>query len=156
MRAVRVRPLSIACLVVLAGIAGGCGVASETGSPAVAQPDASTSASAGSAAASAAGSSVERVPLPIAFPALPGAVPAAMPDQDPGLIGLWSTDQRGSAAYDFYVEALPRAGYRIVGPYPGGDVAIIRFSLPDGAIWQVVTLASEDGRVAIEVRLDRP
>ena len=86
----------------------------------------------------------------------PGAAPIAMPEDDPGLIGLWTTGVRGSGAYDFYLEALPAAGYRIVAVYPGGAAAVIRFGLPDGAIWQVVTRAGPDATVAIEVRLDRP
>ena len=87
---------------------------------------------------------------------MPGAAPAAMPEDDPGLIALWTTDQPGSATYDFYVAALPSAGYRILGLYPGGEWAIIRFAEPDGGIWQVVAHATGDGREAIEVRLDRP
>jgi len=79
-----------------------------------------------------------------------------MPDDDPGLIGLWESDEVGSAAYDFYVAALPAAGYPIVGTYPGGEVALIRFAAPDGEIWQMVAHATSDGRLAIEVRLDRP
>jgi hypothetical protein len=97
----------------------------------------------------------QRIPLPGGFPVVPGAVQVAMPNDDPGLIGLWTTDLPGSGAYDFFVNALPAAGYRIVAAYPGGGAAVIRFSLPDGAIWQVVTRAGPDGSVAIEVRLDR-
>ena len=79
-----------------------------------------------------------------------------MPEDDAGLIGLWESDQAGSAAYDFYVEALPAAGYPIVGLYPGGAVALIRFRVPDGEVWQVVARGTADGMTAIEVRLDRP
>ena len=66
------------------------------------------------------------------------------------------TDLAGSAAYDFYLSALPTAGYRIVGAYPGGAAAVIRFNLPDGAIWQVVIRGGADEAVVIEVRVDRP
>ena len=69
---------------------------------------------------------------------VPGAVPASPQDSDPGLIALWESDQAGSAAYDFYVDALPAAGYPIVGVYPGGEVALIRFLAPDGQVWQMV------------------
>ena len=100
-------------------------------------------------------SSTPRIPLPDEFPVLPGAVPVALPSDDPGLIGLWESDQLGSVAYDFYVDALPAAGYPIVGLYPGGDVALIRFRTPDGGVWQMVAHGS-GGRVAIEIRLDRP
>jgi hypothetical protein len=96
-----------------------------------------------------------RVPLPSGFPVLPAAVAVAMPVDDPGLIGLWESDQLGSAAYDYYRIALPQAGYPIVGFYPGGDVAVIRFRAPGGEIWQLVAHGAPDGLVAIEVRLDR-
>jgi hypothetical protein len=78
-----------------------------------------------------------------------------LPDDDPGLIGLWETDEQGSAAYDFYVGALPAAGYPIVGLYPGGAVALIRFQV-GAAVWQMVAHGASDGLVAIEIRLDRP
>jgi hypothetical protein len=83
-------------------------------------------------------------------------MPLPMPDDDPGLIALWQSDQAGSAAYDFYAAALPAAGYRIVGLYPGGEVALIRFGASDGEIWQMVARATPDGSLAIEIRLDRP
>jgi len=99
---------------------------------------------------------VERTQLPSGFPVLPGALPLPMPDDDPGLIGLWESGHFGSAAYDFYVTALPAAGYPIVGTYPGGEVAIIRFGAAEGEIWQMVTRTASDGLLVIEIRLDRP
>jgi len=94
--------------------------------------------------------------VPSGFPVLPGAVPVQMPRDDAGLIGLWRSDQPGSAAYDFYVNALPAAGYPIEGLYPGGEFAIIRFQAPTGAIWQILVRGTPEGRMAIELRLDRP
>jgi hypothetical protein len=142
----RVLPLLIAL-----GI-GGC-VAVPKGSSA---PDASISTAVPSVAPARPASPVQRVPLPDDFPAMPGAVAAPLPDDDPGLIGLWESDQPGSAAYDFYTAALPGAGYRIVGLYPGDEVALIRFGIPGGEIWQVVVRPAGGNGVAIEVRLDRP
>ena len=95
-------------------------------------------------------------PVPSGFPVLPGAVAVRMPGDDPGLLGLWESDQQGSAPYDFYVEALPAAGYPIVGLYPGGAFAIIRFRAPAGDVWQILVRGTPEGRVAIELRLDRP
>jgi hypothetical protein len=96
------------------------------------------------------------VVLPIDFPVLEGAVPMPRPADDPGLIALWESDRQGSAAFDFYTVALPAAGYGVIGLYPGGEVALIRFVAEPGVIWQVVIHGAADGRVAIEVRLDRP
>jgi hypothetical protein len=79
-----------------------------------------------------------------------------MPGDDLGLLGLWESDHPGSAPYDFYAEALPAAGYPIVGLYPGGAFAIIRFRAPAGGVWQIVVRGTPEGRVAIELRLDRP
>ena len=110
----------------------------------------------GSAVPGPSTSEVERPQLPGGFPVLPGAVAVVMPADDPGLIGLWETDQPGPAAYDFYVAALPAAGYPIVGLYPGGEVALIRFATAGGQVWQLVVRGTQDGHVAIEVRLDQP
>lgn len=101
------------------------------------------------------GSFEERPPLPSNFPVMDGALRMPLHPDDPGLIALWEIADAGSAAYDFYVAALPAAGYPIVGLYPGGGVALIRFTV-QGEVWQVVARAATDGQVAIEVRLDRP
>lgn len=132
-------------LAVLAALISACGPSEGSASPGPA-----------SFAGSAPASAPQRAPLPGGFPVVPGAVQVAMPNDDPGLVALWTTDLPGTDAYDFYVNALPAAGYRIVAVFPGGGGAVIRFSLPDGAIWQVVTRAGPGGAVAIEVRLDRP
>ena len=97
-----------------------------------------------------------RTPLPSGFPVLPGATSVPPAVDDPGLIAVWQSDQAGSTAYDFYLKALPAAGYPIVGLYPGGAVALIRFRVPDGQVWQIVAHGTEHGTARIEVRLDRP
>lgn len=129
--------MTIARLMVAAILVGGCSQAG-TSTP-------STEASAASSSS-----------VPSGFPVLPGAVPVPTPGDDPGLMGLWESDQPGPAAYDFYVKALPAAGYPIVGLYPGGEFAIIRFRAPTGDIWQIVARGAAEGRMAIELRLDRP
>lgn len=135
-------------LFVLVVLAGACSVSGPSSPP--------PGGSARAASAGPSSASIGELPqLPVGFPVMPGAVRQAVPAADPGLIALWETDRPGSAAYDFYVAALPAAGYPIVGLYPGGDVALIRLGMPDGSVWQVVTHLAQDGRVAIEVRLDR-
>lgn len=138
-------------LVLMASLASACAPGGGSASPAASGPSPPASV-----AAPASASPTERISLPGGFPVLPDAIPIPLPSDDPGLIGLWSSDRLGSAAYDFYLQALPGAGYRIVGVYPGGAAAVIRFCLADGAIWQVVTRAGPNETVAIEVRLDRP
>jgi hypothetical protein len=146
----------IAVLVLLAVLAAGCAPAKSgiaSGGP---LPGASPTGPGERSVPAAAATELVRVPLPSGFPVLPGAVAVAMRDDDSGLIGLWESDQLGSSAYDYYVAALPEAGYPIVGLYPGGDVALIRFGAPGGGIWQLVVYGAPDGLMAIEVRLDRP
>jgi hypothetical protein len=138
-------------LLLFAIAVGGCSV--DTGSP---SPGASVSVDEPSDSAGVSSSLAQRVPLPAGFPVLPGAVALPMPDDDPGLIGLWQSDQVGSAAYDFYLAALPAAGYPVVGRYPGGEVALIRFGALDRKVWQMVARTASDGRLTIEIRLDRP
>lgn len=148
---------SVMPVVMVVLITAGCGVDRDAASHPASQ------AAIGSAAESASPLNaidstplVDRVPLPTGFPVLPGAVPVPMSDDDTGLIAEWSSDQLGSAAYDFYVAALPDAGYPIVGLYPGGEVALIRFRAPGGAIWQMVSRGGVGGAIIIEIRLDRP
>jgi len=142
-------PRSTVITLLFAGAVGtSCGLDMPTGSASTPSPFESAAAS------RAVASAIGRTPLPSGFPILPGASPVALADDDLGLIAAWSSDRLGSAAYDFYIDALPRAGYEIVGTYPGGDVALIRFQV-SGGIWQVVSLP-RDGRQRIEVRLDRP
>ena len=138
---------SIVMAVVVTVAAGAC---STDGSP---TPPPGGSGS--SVASGVPGSSEERPQLPIGFPVMVGAVRTPLPTDDPGLIARWENGEAGSAAYDFYVAALPAAGYPIVGVYPGGGVALIRFRA-QGQIWQVVAQGAADGGVSIEVRLDRP
>jgi hypothetical protein len=94
------------------------------------------------------------VELPVGFPVLPGALREQLqPTDEPGTIARWSSDQVGPVAYDFYVDALPAAGYSTTGLYPGGAVAIIAFDSPSGEGWELVlTLDPGSGGTVIEVR----
>ncbi len=149
------RMIWAAILLVL--LVGGCSIRERPSASAAASASAGPSTAAPSPAPSVGPSATEgpRPTLPPGFPVLPGAVAVELPADAPGLIGLWETDRLGSAAYDFYVEALPAAGHPIVGLYPGGGVALIRFQA-QGEVWQMVAHGTPDGPVAIEIRLDRP
>ena len=115
-------------------------------------------ASRGSTTPPSAGSTDLGVELPAGFPVLPGAVrEQLLPTEEPGTIARWSSDQVGPVAYDYYVDALPAAGYPTTGLYPGGAVAVIGFQLPSGEGWELVlTLASGSGGTVIEVRRTQP
>jgi hypothetical protein len=95
-----------------------------------------------------------RPKLPVDFPVPAGAETATLPD-DPTVIARWTYGKAGSDAYNFYVGALPGAGYTILGQFPGGGGAVIRFQLADGRVWQVVA-EPDDGRTRISVQTDRP
>lgn len=111
----------------------------------------------GSASPSVAPSPVETRPeLPAGFPVVPGASEVALPQDDLGVIARWTTDKVGTIAFDFYSDALPAAGYAVEGLYPGGEWALIRFTGPNGHLWQVVIHGLDLHTAQIEVRLDRP
>lgn len=132
-----------------------CGVAAcEPGAPSVSgQPSTPTEAPTSPSVVSAI--PIERPALPDGFPVLPGARSEAVPDDDLSTIARWTSDEVGPVAYDYYIEALPTAGYPTRGLYPGGAVAIIRFEAPGTAIWQLVLTRDGDG-TRIEVRPDQP
>lgn len=69
----------------------------------------------------------QRPPMPAGFPIPQGAEPALLEPDDPTMIGHWYVPTMGFDIYNFYVDALPRAGFPIEGLYPGDSVAIIRF-----------------------------
>jgi hypothetical protein len=92
--------------------------------------------------------------LPSGFPVMPDAEPARLPD-DPGVVARWNVPQVGSAAYDWYVAALPAAGFEIVGTYPAERAALIRFRDSSGRVWQLVAELVGD-RTQVSVQTDRP
>jgi hypothetical protein len=98
----------------------------------------------------------QRIPLPSGFPEPPGASPIALPSNDPGLIGLWTIEGAGSAAYDFFLRALPAAGFPIADAAAGDVVAEFRFKVPGGATLQIDIYATPNLTTRIEVRLPRP
>lgn len=68
-----------------------------------------------------------RPPMPPGFPLPVGAEPALLDPDDPTMIGHWFVPTMGYNVYNFYVDALPAAGFPIEGQYPGDIAAIIRF-----------------------------
>lgn len=89
--------------------------------------------------------------VPDGFPVGPGAEPVT-PPADMNLLARWTTDENGADVYDFYVEALPLAGFLIEQLVPGGAAAVISFSTPDGEVFDVALTAS-DGGTQIDLRL---
>jgi hypothetical protein len=74
--------------------------------------------------------------LPADFPVPPDAVALPLPDAT-AVIGRWQVPGFGAPVYDFYLEALPAAGYPTSAVAPGGGAAIIRFEAAPGVIWQL-------------------
>lgn len=154
-----VRPALVVPLAVLGWLVVGASCATPVGEATPAVPRLSagpaTPAVASQVPASVAPSPEAARPTPPAgFPVFPGASPAALPADDPGVAARWITEEVGSAPYDFYVAALPAAGFAVLGSYPGGAGAVIVFEAA-GTAWQVVV--SPDGdRLLVTLRLDRP
>jgi hypothetical protein len=106
---------------------------------------------------SATGSESAQPAVPADFPVMPGASLASGADSNPVLIATWTTDADGPRVYDFYIAALPAAGFSIVGLYPGGSVAIIRLRHGSDPILKlVITRASPSSGTEMELRVDGP
>ena len=92
--------------------------------------------------------------VPAGLPVMPGAQVVDAQPLDPGHIARWMVDAIGPDVYAFYLDALPAAGYVIKERFPGGNVAIIRFSTPDGTTLDVALVGEGDGdRTRIDLRL---
>jgi hypothetical protein len=151
-----------AAVVLVALAAGGCGTpndaanspgppsrsASPTASPSVAATRAPTPAE-----LAATPSELARK-LPPGVPVMPDAESARLPD-DPSVVARWTVPQVGSGVYDWYVKALPAAGFEIVGTYPSDRAALIRFRDSAGRTWQLLAELVGD-RTQISVQTDRP
>ena len=91
--------------------------------------------------------------VPDGMPVMPGAV-AADPRTEPGSIASWTIDAIGPDVYRYYLDALPAAGFAIHRRFPGGNVAIIRFTTPDGDTFDLALVGEGDGdQVRISLRL---
>ena len=84
--------------------------------------------------------------IPDGLPVMPGAVAAdSPPPAESGTIAGWVVDAIGPDVYQFYLDALPAAGFVIRGRYPGGNVAIIRFTAPDESTLDLALVGEGDG-----------
>jgi len=91
--------------------------------------------------------------VPAGLPVMPGAH-ATDPPTEPGSIARWTVDAIGPDVYSYYLDALPDAGFAILGRFPGGNVAIIRFATPDGDTFDLALVGEGDGdQVRISLRL---
>ena len=125
-----------------------CAMPGATGSPG----EAATASPASSASAGPSdGVSEAPAGVPEGFPVGLGAEPVT-PPADANLLARWVTEVNGAHVYDFYVEALPRAGFEIEQLVPGGAAAVISFRTPDGDVLDVALTAS-DGGTQIDLRL---
>lgn len=91
---------------------------------------------------------------PDGFPLMPGMEP--LPADDSDVAGRWRSDEFGGDVYDYYLAALPAAGYRAIEPAPGGEAAIIRFEETDGTPWQLNLTAIGGPEDGTEIKLGRP
>jgi hypothetical protein len=103
------------------------------------------------AASSTPGASVSTA-VPAGFPVMPASEAVLPLPDDPQLLARWTTTASGAQVYDFYVHALPAAGFRIDQLAPGGEAAIIRVSRPAGPPLEVSLTAQGDG-TRIDLRL---
>jgi hypothetical protein len=140
-------------LVTAGGLMAGCSTSPSSSVSSAPSASASTSATAAASSSDSPVSS-QRASPPTGFPVFPGASEAPVPADDGGVAARWSTGTLGSGAYDFYQRELPRAGFRILGLFPGGGGAVIRFAADD-VEWQVEITQVND-RMQISLQADRP
>lgn len=125
-----------------------------TAEPTIA-PTVSASAAMPSAPSTQSPGALPSVPdLPAGMPVMSDAEPADALPADPGLIARWTVDAIGPDVYAFYLDALPTAGFAIQDEFPGGNVAVIRFSTPDGTTLDLSLVGEGDGnRTRIDLGL---
>ena len=92
--------------------------------------------------------------MPDGFPVFPGAE-SVTPLVEPGLVARWVAKADGAEVFDFYVRALPAAGFAIEQRFPGGAAAIIRFNVADAQLLDVSLTASGSG-TQVDLRLPEP
>lgn len=125
-----------ACLVLsLACCLAGCAGQGATGTASLGPP----------ATASASADPTAPAEVPAGFPIMPRSVAVEPLPTELGLLGRWTSAANGSEVYEFFVGALPAAGFRIVELLPGGSVAVIRLTTSSGAELDLELTADGEG-----------
>jgi hypothetical protein len=92
--------------------------------------------------------------VPDGLPVMPDAVPADPPPMEPGVVAGWTVDAVGPDVYAFYLDALPAAGFVVTDRFPGGNVAVIRFTTHDGDTLDLALVGEAAGeRTRVSLRL---
>lgn len=101
---------------------------------------------------------------PVASPSVaePPVMPGGFPVHDsmeqveppPGATAAWTSDAIPPDVYDYYLDALPDAGFELDLEAPGGTVAILRFHASDGTEYQLDMNGSDP--IAITLSAPRP
>jgi len=140
-------------LAIVAVTTAGCGSMPASGQP-VSSRAGSVAASPSSALATASPSPAPSLPeVPAGLPVMPGAEPT-----DPGLgvMARWQVDAIAPDVYRFYLDALPAAGFVVTDRFPGGGVAVIRFSAPDGKTLDLSLIVEGEGSSGTRIELRPP
>jgi hypothetical protein len=90
--------------------------------------------------------------VPAGLPMMSGAQAVEPLPEEPRLVARWTSGANGAQVYDFFVEALPAAGFQVDQLAPGGDAAIIVFSTP-GGFQLSLSLTAEGAGTRIDLRL---
>lgn len=146
MKPLALPPLLTAPLLVV--LLGGC--LGPVGSPIVSVGEVTTVSPSPSPSPTASGHGLPGIPA--GFPVMPGMVADQAAPSETGLIARWTTEANGAEVYAFLQEALPDAGYHVDLLAPGGAVAVIRFTPPDGEQLQI-DLGVADGGTVMELRV---
>jgi hypothetical protein len=146
---------SLACgfVLAIAAMTAGCASAPASGQP-TSPPPSGISAKPSSSSSTASPSPSPSMPdVPVGLPVMPGADPA---EPDPGVMAGWLVDAVGPDVYRFYLDALPAAGFAVTDRFPGGNVAVIRFTTPDGITLDLSLVGEGEGSLRTRIELRPP
>jgi len=145
------RPAARIIVSLLVAVAGGCSLPRPTQETAIpVAPSSATPSATDKLASPGATPSLPRVP--VGLPMMPGAKAADRDTLEPGVIGRWSVTAVPPRVYSYLIAALPKAGFAIWRRFPGGSVAVIRFTTPNGTSMQLALVG--EGKRARRTRID--